>query len=147
MTKPPANERHQHGTLETAKREISMLSFTEPGTLEVEARDGVARITLLGEHDLATVGALQGEIAKATAADHGVIVSLTDTEFIDSSVTNALFKGDKLLQARGRRLVLHVATASIVRRVLEISGLETGLPNTTSLDEGIVLASARETTA
>lgn len=116
---------------------------SEAGTFQIEQRDGVARIQLLGEHDLATVETLRTQIGDATAAGHGLIVSLTDTEFIDSSVTRALFDGDTMLRATGRRLVLHVATASIVRRVLEISELSTALPNTESLDEAIVLASAR----
>lgn len=121
-----------------------MSPTTEPGTLQVEEQNGVARICLLGEHDLATVVALREQIECAAAADRGLVVSLTDTEFIDSSVTHALFDGDTMLRARGRRLVLHVSTASIVRRVLEISRLDTALPNTVSLDEAIALATARE---
>lgn len=117
---------------------------SKSGTLEVEQRNGVARIRLLGEHDLATVGALRDEIELAAVADHGLVVSLTDTDFIDSSIAHALVVGDRMLRAKGRRLVLHVATASIVRRVLEIFQLDTALPNADSLAEATALASVRE---
>ncbi len=113
------------------------------GTVQVEQRDGVALIRLLGEHDMATVETLRRHIERAIVADRGLVVSLTETELIDSSVTHALLEGDTMLRARGRRLVLHVATDSMVRRVLETFQLSTALPTTASLDEAITLANAR----
>jgi len=57
-----------------------------------------------------------------------VVVSLMETQFIDSSVINVLVRADARLRERGRRLVLHVATESVVRRVLEITELSSRLP-------------------
>lgn len=121
-----------------------MASSGEKGTLEVRRQDGVALIRLVGEHDMATATDLGDEIDEHVASGDGVVVSLMETEFIDSSIVRELYRSDKALQAQGRRLVLHVATASIVRRVLEISALSAALPCTGSLDEAFGLAAARE---
>jgi anti-anti-sigma factor len=104
----------------------------------------VAVVQLVGEHDLATIAEVRAVIESAVAADQGVVVSLTDTTFIDSATTHALYKADALLRERKRRLVLHVATASIVRQVLEMSGLSTALPVASSLEAAIDLANAEE---
>jgi anti-anti-sigma regulatory factor len=63
---------------------------------------------------------------------------------MDSSVVKALFETDALLRARGRRLAIHVNTASIVRRVLEISNISALMCCTASLEEAIRIASAVE---
>ena len=115
-----------------------------PGTIDVETVGGVALLRLLGEHDLATVATVREAIRGRAVADEGVVVSLMDAEFIDSSVISELFQGDELLREQGRRLVLHVATASIVRRVLDVSNLSSALPCTGSLEEASRLALARE---
>jgi anti-anti-sigma factor len=104
----------------------------------------VALIRLFGEHDLATAVGLGEEIDERVAAGEGVVVSLMEAEFIDSSIVQELYRSDKALRKQGRRLVLHVATASIVERLLEISGLRAALPGTGSLDEAFRLAAARK---
>ena len=93
---------------------------------------------------MATVADLGEVIGEQVAAGDGVVVSLMDATFIDSSVVRELYRGDSALREEGRRLVLHVATASIVKRVLEISALSAALPCTGSLDEAIRMAAARE---
>jgi len=114
------------------------------GTFEVRRQAGVALIRLVGEHDMATVVDLREEIDGHVAARDGVVVSLMEAEFIDSAVVRELYRSDKALRKQGRRLVLHVATASIVQRLLEVSGLRAALPCTGSLDEAFRLAAARE---
>ena len=114
------------------------------GALEVRRQAGVALIRLVGEHDMATVVNLGEEIHGHVAAGDGIVVSLMEAEFIDSAVVRELFRGDRALRTQGRRLVLHVATASIVQRLLEVSGLSATLPCTASLDEAFRMAAARE---
>jgi hypothetical protein len=53
---------------------------------------------------------------------------------------HAFYDANGKLIERDRQLVLHVATAPIVSRVLEISGLQAAVPTTGSLDEAIELA-------
>jgi anti-anti-sigma factor len=107
----------------------------EPGnSIETEARGDVTVVRLLGEHDLATAEALRRQLELSFESGGGLVVSLMQTEFCDSSVVNALFRTDKQLRERGRQLVLHVATASIVRRVLDVSGLADAVACTGSLE-------------
>jgi anti-anti-sigma regulatory factor len=68
------------------------------------------------------------------------VVSLTETELFDSGIVHALFTTDQQLQERDRRLVLHVATASIVARMLEVTGLREHMPCCPTLDEAVLAA-------
>jgi len=118
-----------------------MASGGNAGTLRVQRQAGVALVRLFGEHDMATVGHLREALDEQVAMGDGVVVSLADVEFIDSSVVRVLYRGDHALREQGRRLVLHVATPSIVKRLLELSGLSARLPCTNSLDAAVRLAS------
>lgn len=94
------------------------------GTLEVESVGEVHVVRLLGEHDLATVPEL-GRVLRALAdGDGGVVVDVSETEFMDASIVGALAEGDLVLQERGRRLVLQMGTRPLVRRLLEVAGVE-----------------------
>lgn len=115
------------------------------GTVETERRDGVVILHLLGEHDLASVAALQEEIDGSEAAE-GIVVSVANTQFIDSSTVHALFRADERLRSEGKRLVLHVATEPIVERVLDLSGLTRALPCAESLAEAVSQARSGEGT-
>jgi anti-anti-sigma factor len=123
-----------------------MAPETEAGDILVERRGDVAVLHLLGEHDTFNVERLRQAIAAPALAGDGVVVSLMETQVIDSSVIHALFCGDQGLSTNGRRLTLHVATEAIVRRVLEITGVTTDLPSTGSLEEALAFA-ARDATA
>lgn len=115
------------------------------GTTAVEQHDEVVVLRLREEHDISTVSALRASIQEALQAGAGVVVSVAETRFIDLSITHAIYEGDAQLKERGRRLVLHVHTRSIVRRVLELSGLVEDLPCTDALDKAITQARSRDT--
>jgi len=95
----------------------------EIGTIQTESRGDVTVVSLLGEHDISNIEEARVQLRRATGSGSGVVVSLAQAEFIDSCVVNALFDANQQLHLRGRELVLHVNTASIVRRVLDVSGL------------------------
>jgi anti-anti-sigma factor len=104
-------------------------------------RDGVAVLALVGEHDLTTAATLTTKIEQQVSRDRGVVVSLTETEFIDSSIMHALYRGDQSLMKRGRRLILHVGGPTpLVDRALELGGLLDQLIWTVSLDDAVVFA-------
>jgi len=104
-------------------------------------RDGVAVLALVGEHDLTTAGTLMAKIDKQVAQDRGVVVSLSETEFIDSSILHALYRGDRSLMKRGRRLILHVGSSTaLVDRALQLGGILDQLIWTVSLDDAVVYA-------
>ncbi len=115
-----------------------MAPAVELGHVVVERHGDVAVLRLLGEHDMSTVESVRRVIATQIEADEGVVVSLVETKFVDAAVVRALCEGDEELQPHGRRLVVHVATEDVVRRVLEITGLTESLPTTGSLQEALV---------
>ena len=114
------------------------------GTVETERRGDVVVLRLRGEHDIATQSPLANALIDHAWEGSGVVVSLVETQFIDSSVVNVLFRADAHLRERGKRLVLHVATESVVRRVLDLTQLSSNLPTTGSLEEALVLAARVE---
>jgi anti-anti-sigma regulatory factor len=91
---------------------------------------------------MSTVGSVEGAISTLVEAGEGVVVSLVETQFLDAAIVRALCEGDNQLQPQGRRLVVHVATENVVRRVLEVTGLTEALPTTASLQDA--LAGARQ---
>jgi anti-anti-sigma factor len=115
------------------------------GVVETERRGDVVVLRLRGEHDIASKSPLADALADCAWEGSGVVVSLVKTQFVDSSVINVLFQADAQLRERGRRLVLHVATESVVRRVLDLTQLSSRLPTTGSLEEALVLAARVET--
>ena len=110
------------------------------GLIKTDDVDDVTVVRLIGDHDLVTVAAVREALDSVAARQRGLVVSLVNAEFIDSGIVHALFSTDGRLRERDRRLVLHVATASIVARMLELSGLQTHVPCCPTLDEALRLA-------
>ena len=116
----------------------------QSGVIETERRGEVVVLRLCGEHDVASASSLAEALTDGAWDGSGVVVSLVKTQFIDSSVINVLIRADAQLRERGKRLVLHVATESVVRRVLDLTQLSSNLPTTGSLEEALVLAARVE---
>jgi anti-anti-sigma factor len=104
-------------------------------------RKGVTVLDLMGEHDMASAGAVTSSVATQASLGRGVVVSLTEADFIDSSIVQALFLGDRAMLARGRRLVLLVGRSEQAQRVLELAGASERLLCCDSLDEAVAFAS------
>ena len=112
-----------------------------PGTsVKTEVHGDVTVVALVGDHDVASITEVRAQLDAVAASGSGLVVSLMETTFFDSSVVHALFDANGKLIERDRQLVLHVATAPIVSRVLEVSGLHKAVPSTGSLREAIELA-------
>jgi anti-anti-sigma factor len=94
------------------------------GTLEVDSVGEVDVVCLLGEHDLATATELGRLLRSLADGDSGVVVDVSETEFIDASIVGALADGDRLLREHGRRLVLQTGTRALVRQLLEAAAVE-----------------------
>jgi anti-anti-sigma factor len=110
------------------------------GSVSIDEHGDVKVVSLVGGHDLVTAKEVRERVDDCLGSDNGLVVSLMQTEFLDSSILHVLFDADNQLQQRERRLVLHVATASIVERVLDVSGLMHQVPCTGSLDAAVALA-------
>lgn len=112
-------------------------------SITTETHSDVTVVGLAGEHDVTTAGAVREQLRAVVASGGGLVVSLMETTFFDSSIVHALFDVDQQLQEGDRRLVLHVATAPIVRRVLEVSMLADTVPCIGSLSEAVERAGRR----
>jgi len=110
------------------------------GSIQVDDHGDVAVVSLIGDHDIVTAASVRQVLAAQAASSNGVVVSLMETTFFDSGIVRVLFATDKALRERDGRLVLHVATASIVARVLAVSGLSQRIVCTASLDQAVLLA-------
>jgi len=104
----------------------------------IDYRDGVVVLSLVGEHDLATAPALEQQLTAHIGGDVGIVLSLVDATFLDSSVLHLLCRADKSLMSRGRRVVLH--TGGTADRILDLSGLRQAFLCCESVDEAVAFA-------
>lgn len=96
-----------------------MLNFR----VETETRsDGTAFVSVAGELDMYTAPRLEQELASAIAGRQGVIVDLTECEFLDSSALGVLLAARESLE-NGPELVL-VASDHNILKIFQITGLD-----------------------
>jgi anti-anti-sigma factor len=86
-------------------------------------------VSLNGEHDLSTITDIQQSLGEAATAS-AMVVDLTGAEFVDSAVLGALIASHReaVDADRGWSLVVGNGTGAAVRRILELTGLDTVLP-------------------
>jgi anti-anti-sigma factor len=94
-----------------------------------EVRGGVGTssyrvIRIHGECGLPDVDDLQASLDATAVAEEGVVIGLEHCEFIDSIALAALLRAHDRAAEKGGSLVMAAPTAQ-VRRVLQVSGLET----------------------
>jgi anti-sigma B factor antagonist len=109
-----------------------------PGQVDIRLEqlpggEGLARIR--GELDLATVPELERIVGDASATNL-LILDLTDCTFLDSSAVRVLLETAAKVERAGGGLAL-VAPDGGIRRVLEISGVDTVLPVHATLGEAV----------
>ena len=92
--------------------------------IETQVSDGVSRLALSGEFDLAGIGRFDETLAAVEArAPKTIVVDLNGLEFMDSSGLRALVTANDRAQRAGRRLAI-VPGPPHVRRVFEITQLD-----------------------
>jgi stage II sporulation protein AA (anti-sigma F factor antagonist) len=97
---------------------------------EHEDEDGVLRVSVMGELDVATAPELQRRLTRARVARHAVRVDLSSLGFMDSSGIQVLVAA--LLDARAADVgfELDSTLSPSVARVLDISGVRSALLGT-----------------
>jgi anti-anti-sigma factor len=93
-------------------------------TVRTELADGVARIALEGELDMATVPALEDHLA--TFAQDGISTILVDVEelkFMDSSGLQALLRARSRAEAAGHQFTV-VGAGPMVRGLFDLTGTQ-----------------------
>jgi anti-anti-sigma factor len=95
------------------------------GHLEVEEREGVALVRLLGEVDLSNSDVILDRLAGAgLSARGGLVLDLTRTEYLDSSWLWLVTRLVRTLTAGGRGFVLAVPPQAPTRRMLDLLQVE-----------------------
>jgi anti-sigma B factor antagonist len=85
-------------------------------TVSVESINGVARVALSGELDLASTPIFQEHLARSEQDDvTAIMLDLRDLSFLDSTGLHAFVLARERAEANGRRLVVVGASASSQR--------------------------------
>ena len=92
--------------------------------------DGVCVVRVVGEVDMSHEEELRGELRKAIETDsRGVIVDLTECEFIDSTGVRTLLLSREAQGAEDGSVKLAVAAASEqILRILSVMGIDKVIP-------------------
>ncbi len=90
---------------------------------------GACVVALTGEHDLSSAPGLTETLAQASSAP-ALVIDLSETAFIDSAVLGVLIASHRETVAAGKRWALVVGSGSgaAVRRILELTGLDSVMP-------------------
>lgn len=112
-----------------------------PFELQDEELDGVRVIAISGELDLSTAPRLEEPLETTTATDSALLIDLTACEFIDSTGIALIVRtwqrfGGEGENGNSRRFAL-CGLGDQVRRLLQVSGLESSLPTHGSREEAI----------
>jgi anti-sigma B factor antagonist len=113
------------------------------GELALERKDqGVAVLTISGEHDLSTAPNLRRRLDALIEEGAATVVDLSPATFIDSSILGVIL--DERRRAAEARLGFAVVSSNgsnAVDRVLEVTGLRNELPVHARREEAVAAAS------
>lgn len=100
--------------------------------------DRATVIMVTGELDLAVAGEFEAALSdQALDATSGVVIDLTDLDFMDSSGLRTLLLGGDRFRVAGRPWAVVVGEDSPVRRLFALSEVEARLPLFSTPDEAI----------
>jgi anti-sigma B factor antagonist len=110
-----------------------------PNRLEfVPYADGrIVLLRLTGEYDVFWREELREAIGFWLGTGKTVIVDLSDATLIDSAVLQAILVSDRLARKSGQRLIVRLGKTPVVRRVIELTGLDRVLHCVDSFAEAI----------
>lgn len=100
---------------------------------------GVAVIEIDGETDLSNAPRFREVVDGLLEAGSAVVVDLSATTFVDSSILATLLDAGRRIQARGAGFAVNMPddTDPAIRRVIDVTGLETALPFYSGLEDAI----------
>jgi anti-sigma B factor antagonist len=101
-------------------------------------RDGAVVARLMGEIDLSNAGGLRTAITDATPNEAlGVVLDLTDVDYIDSTGIHLLYRLGESLRARGQALRLVIPLESPVNDALRLAGIKRHVDVVEQVDDGL----------
>jgi anti-sigma B factor antagonist len=108
----------------------------------VEVVRGVPVVAAPEEIDITNAEALRAALLTAVADGHGtLVVDMTRTRFCDSPGLHALIAAHKRAGAEAREVLLVIPSTAVLR-VFALTGMDTVIPNFTSLAEALAQAPA-----
>jgi anti-anti-sigma factor len=111
-------------------------------TFPVEVVGGVPVVAAPEEIDVTNAEALRSALLKAAANGHRtLVVDMTQTQFCDSSGLHTLIAAHKRAEAEGREVLLVIPSTTVLR-VFALTGMDTVIPNFTSLAEALAQTAA-----
>ena len=109
-----------------------------PSSVDLQHHDGIPVARLVGEVDLMRAPGIRvGLLRAVTNQDHGLVLDLRDTTYLDSAGVNVIFELAERLSARQQRLAAVVPDRAIIERVLTLVNLRSILESHRTLDEAI----------
>src|SRR6185369_13207386 len=94
------------------------------------------------EIDITNAEALRAALLQAAANGHDtLVVDMTRTQFCDSSGLHTLIAAHRRAEAEGREVLLVIPSTAVLR-VFALTGMDTVIPNFTSLAEALAQAPA-----
>jgi anti-anti-sigma factor len=107
-------------------------------SIDLQHHDGVPVARLVGEVDLTRAPGIRvGLLRAVTNQDHGLVLDLRDTTYLDSAGVNIIFELAERLSARQQRLAAVVPDRAIIERVLELVNMRSILESHRSLEAAI----------
>ena len=104
-------------------------------SVDLQHHDGIPVARLVGEVDLTRAPSIRvGLLRAVTNQDHGLVLDLRDTTYLDSAGVNVIFELAERLSARQQRLAAVVPDRAIIERVLELVNLRSILESHHTLD-------------
>ena len=107
-------------------------------TVDLQHHDGVPVARLVGEVDLTRAPTIRvGLLRAVTNQDHGLVIDLRDTTYLDSAGINVIFELAERLSARQQRLAAVVPDRAIVERVISLVNMRSILETHQTLDAAV----------
>jgi anti-sigma B factor antagonist len=113
----------------------------------VEVIQGVPVVAAPEEIDITNAERLRSALLKAAADGHGpLVIDMTRTRFCDSSGLHALIAAHKRAQTEDREVRLVIPRPPVLR-VFALTGMDTVIPNFTTLAEALTTTATTATSA
>jgi anti-sigma B factor antagonist len=107
----------------------------------VEVVRGVPVVAAPEEIDITNAEALRSALLAAADGHGTLVVDMTRTRFCDSSGLHVLIAAHRRAGAEGREVLLVIPSTTVLR-VFALTGMDTVIPNFTSLAEALAQAPA-----
>lgn len=116
--------------------------MNELAAVRVTERDGVWVTTVRGELDISNADEFSAAIVEAVPNEAtGIILDLTETTYLDSAAIRVLFELGRRAQTRQQALRAVIPAASPIRRVVELTRLDSLLPVDADLETALAALS------